>query len=90
MKSKHRVFLMYGLHPIGLPCQDINDKLSVLQLPFSHLSIRVNGQLNIIFDILQLSPLVVYRNGKKRQGFKDNFDVSLRAASDTYMQVQEI
>jgi len=82
--------MAYGLHPIGSPCQDVNDKLSVLRLPFSHLSIRVNGQLNIIFDILQLSPLVVYGNGKKRQGFEDNFDVGLGAASDTYAQVREI
>ncbi len=68
--------MAYGLHPIGSPCQDVNDKLSVLRLPFSHLSIRVNGQLNIIFDILQLSPLMssISVRAFRREG--DRADVS--------------
>src|SRR5260221_964577 len=48
-----------ALHPIGLFCQGINDKLLMLLFPSSHLSTRVHHRLDILLNVLHLSPLVM-------------------------------
>ena len=50
------------LHPISSLCQDVDDELLMLRFPPSHLSMRINGELDIILDIISLSALVVYGN----------------------------
>ena len=50
------------LHPIRPFYQDVNDELLVLRLPSLHFSICVNHRLDVVFDVLLLSALIVYRN----------------------------
>jgi hypothetical protein len=47
------------LHSIRSFYQDINDKLLVLHFPSSHLSIRINERLDVVVDVLELSPLIM-------------------------------
>ena len=47
------------LHSIRSFYQDINDKLFVLHFPSSHLSIRINERLDVVVDVLELSPLIM-------------------------------
>lgn len=79
---------MNYLHSISFHYEHPDNQLLVRGLPPSHLAVRVNDQLNIFGNVLDLPTLAVERNGTKGQGLQDRYDVGLGSASDTNTQIR--
>ena|SRR6266702_1233060 len=75
------------LHSVRFLRQLVDDQLLLITPPSPHLIVRVNDITHVVGNILLLSTFIMKRNSTTSQWPKDIFDIDLRAASNTNMQV---
>src|SRR6266571_1476055 len=75
------------LHSIRFFRQLLDDQLLLTTPPFPHHPVRINDIAHVVGNILHLSTFIMKRNSTTSQWPKDIFDIDLRAARNTDMQV---
>jgi hypothetical protein len=90
MSKSHQEYGIDSIHPAGFFCEDVDDQLLVLRFPTFVFWMRVNDRLDIVFNVIILSSLVMKGNMAENQGIEDTLDISLGSACDTNAQIREL
>ena len=75
------------LHSVRFFGQHLDNQLLVPIPPSPHLAVRVYDSVHVVANIPLLSTFIMKRNSTIGKWLENIFDVSLWAASNTYMQV---
>src|SRR5229473_2575426 len=63
ISNSHQQFGTHASHSASHFCEDLSDELLFLPFPLFAFSMRVNGRLNVLFNVSSLFALVVQGNG---------------------------